>query len=115
MRHEDVSTWSAPRIEADLRETNATIRQALPEASIPYYRARGTGEAPHRHNFGEVVAVVGATTGSTSIGMAFEGDESFDMLRESHRALSASQNADRIDAGQHAESVHLPENLPRNR
>jgi hypothetical protein len=47
--------------------------------------------------------------------MAFEGDESFDMLRESHRALSASQNADRIDAGQHAESVHLPENLPRNR
>ena len=39
MRHDDVSTWSRSRIEAELRETNATIHRALPDASIPYYRA----------------------------------------------------------------------------
>ena len=39
MRHDDVSTWSASRIEADLRDTNAAIRRARPGAAIPYYRA----------------------------------------------------------------------------
>ncbi|MEV5820155.1 polysaccharide deacetylase family protein [Micromonospora harpali] len=39
MRHEDMSSWSAERIEADLREADAAIRRAVPGARIPYFRA----------------------------------------------------------------------------
>ncbi|MDA0566027.1 polysaccharide deacetylase family protein [Streptomonospora sp. S1-112] len=39
MRHDDMSTWSAADIRADLRATNAAIRDAVPHARIPYFRA----------------------------------------------------------------------------
>ncbi|WP_431923313.1 polysaccharide deacetylase family protein [Micromonospora wenchangensis] len=39
MHHDDMTTWSAERIEADLRETNEAIRWAVPAARIRYFRA----------------------------------------------------------------------------
>ncbi|WP_326558104.1 polysaccharide deacetylase family protein [Micromonospora sp. NBC_01796] len=39
MRHDDMSTWTPEQIRADLRETNAAIRRAVPGAAIPYFRA----------------------------------------------------------------------------
>ncbi len=39
MRHSDMGNWSANQIRADLQETNAAIRQAVPGAQIPYFRA----------------------------------------------------------------------------
>ncbi|MEU8001272.1 polysaccharide deacetylase family protein [Catellatospora sp. NPDC049111] len=39
MHHDDMSTWAPERIAADLRQTDAAIRQALPPARIPYFRA----------------------------------------------------------------------------
>ncbi|WP_203688067.1 polysaccharide deacetylase family protein [Catellatospora coxensis] len=39
MHHDDMSTWTPERIAADLRETDAAIRRALPHARIPYFRA----------------------------------------------------------------------------
>ncbi|WP_328346463.1 polysaccharide deacetylase family protein [Micromonospora sp. NBC_00421] len=39
MRHDDMTSWSPDRIEADLRETNEAIRRAVPEARIRYFRA----------------------------------------------------------------------------
>lgn len=39
MRHDDMATWSAERIRADLVETSAAIRAAAPGARIPYFRA----------------------------------------------------------------------------
>ncbi|MEU7614780.1 polysaccharide deacetylase family protein [Micromonospora rifamycinica] len=39
MRHDDMTSWSPGRIEADLRETNEAIRRAVPDAQIRYFRA----------------------------------------------------------------------------
>ncbi len=39
MHHDDMGPWTAAQIEADLRETSAAIRSALPHARIPYFRA----------------------------------------------------------------------------
>jgi peptidoglycan/xylan/chitin deacetylase (PgdA/CDA1 family) len=39
MHHDDMGTWPADRIRADLQQTNAVIRQAVPGARIPYFRA----------------------------------------------------------------------------
>jgi len=39
MHHDDMGPWTAAQIEADLRETSAAIRSALPHAKIPYFRA----------------------------------------------------------------------------
>jgi endo-1,4-beta-xylanase len=39
MHHDNMSTWSQAEIRADLRQTNRAIRQAVPGARIPYFRA----------------------------------------------------------------------------
>ncbi|MEV0458128.1 polysaccharide deacetylase family protein [Catellatospora methionotrophica] len=39
MHHDDMSSWTPEQIAADLRETSAAIRRALPGARIPYFRA----------------------------------------------------------------------------
>lgn len=39
MHHDDMSTWTPEQIAADLRETSAAIRRAVPHARIPYFRA----------------------------------------------------------------------------
>ncbi|MFC7246256.1 polysaccharide deacetylase family protein [Catellatospora aurea] len=39
MHHDDMSAWTPERIAADLCETDAAIRRALPTARIPYFRA----------------------------------------------------------------------------
>ncbi|MDR7274590.1 polysaccharide deacetylase family protein [Catenuloplanes atrovinosus] len=39
MRHDNLSTWTAAQIEADLLAANAAIRAAAPGAPIPYFRA----------------------------------------------------------------------------
>ncbi|MDP9795682.1 peptidoglycan/xylan/chitin deacetylase (PgdA/CDA1 family) [Catenuloplanes nepalensis] len=39
MRHDNMSTWTAAQIEADLLATNAAIHAAAPGAEIPYFRA----------------------------------------------------------------------------
>ncbi|WP_435108257.1 polysaccharide deacetylase family protein [Nocardiopsis synnemataformans] len=39
MRHDDMSAWSPERIRADLLETSAAIREAVPRARVPYFRA----------------------------------------------------------------------------
>ncbi|GAA3970752.1 polysaccharide deacetylase family protein [Thermobifida alba] len=39
MRHDDLGNWSAAQIRADLVATNAAIREAVPGAAIPYFRA----------------------------------------------------------------------------
>ncbi|WP_406431830.1 polysaccharide deacetylase family protein [Streptomyces sp. NBC_01589] len=39
MHHDDMGTWSAEDIRADLERTNAEIRRAAPGARIPYFRA----------------------------------------------------------------------------
>ena len=38
MHHVDMSAWSAEQIEADLLETSAAIRSAVPGARIPHFR-----------------------------------------------------------------------------
>ncbi|WP_329110260.1 polysaccharide deacetylase family protein [Micromonospora sp. NBC_01699] len=53
MHHDDMSTWTPERIRADLRETNAAIRRAVPGASVPYFRA------PYG-NWGQTPAVAAA-------------------------------------------------------
>jgi peptidoglycan-N-acetylglucosamine deacetylase len=46
--HDNLSTWTTDAIRADLLETNAAIREALPRARIPYFRAPygAWGESP---------------------------------------------------------------------
>ncbi|MCT2587203.1 polysaccharide deacetylase family protein, partial [Actinophytocola gossypii] len=39
MHHDDLGTWAPERIRADLLATNAAIRDAVPGARIPYFRA----------------------------------------------------------------------------
>jgi peptidoglycan-N-acetylglucosamine deacetylase len=39
MHHDDMSTWTPEAIRADLLETRAAIRAAVPFARIPYFRA----------------------------------------------------------------------------
>ena len=39
MHHDDMSTWSTEAIRADLEETSAVIREAVPDATINYFRA----------------------------------------------------------------------------
>src|SRR5262245_50973639 len=39
MHHDDMGAWTPAQIEADMRETSAAIRRALPGARIPYFRA----------------------------------------------------------------------------
>ncbi len=39
MHHDNMESWSADAIRADLEETSAVIRQAVPEAKINYFRA----------------------------------------------------------------------------
>ncbi|MDQ0771222.1 peptidoglycan/xylan/chitin deacetylase (PgdA/CDA1 family) [Pseudarthrobacter defluvii] len=39
MHHDDMATWSAEAIRADLEETSALIREAAPDAPIKYFRA----------------------------------------------------------------------------
>lgn len=39
MHHDDMANWSAEQIRADLLETSAAIRAAVPGAHIPYFRA----------------------------------------------------------------------------
>jgi endo-1,4-beta-xylanase len=39
MHHDNMSTWAPSRIRADLRQTSRVIRQAVPNARIPYFRA----------------------------------------------------------------------------
>lgn len=39
MHHDNMGTWSAEAIRADLLETSAVIRQAVPDAKIDYFRA----------------------------------------------------------------------------
>jgi peptidoglycan-N-acetylglucosamine deacetylase len=48
MHHDDMGAWSADAIKADLEETSAVIREAVPEAKIDYFRAPygSWGETP---------------------------------------------------------------------
>ncbi|MCA2214315.1 polysaccharide deacetylase family protein [Jidongwangia harbinensis] len=48
MRHDDLTTKTAEEIRTDLLDTNAAIREAVPYASIPYFRAPygAWGESP---------------------------------------------------------------------
>lgn len=48
MHHDDMTTKTAAEIRADLLETNAAIREAVPRARIPYFRAPfgAWGETP---------------------------------------------------------------------
>ncbi|MFE3513770.1 polysaccharide deacetylase family protein [Streptomyces sp. NPDC059166] len=48
MHHDDMTTWSAEEIRADLELTTAAIRRAVPGADIPYFRAPygSWGESP---------------------------------------------------------------------
>lgn len=39
MHHDDMTDWTAPRIRADLEETAAAVRAAVPGVPIPYFRA----------------------------------------------------------------------------
>ena len=39
MHHDDLETWPADRIAADLRATNALVEAAVPGASVPFFRA----------------------------------------------------------------------------
>ncbi|WP_078900611.1 polysaccharide deacetylase family protein [Streptomyces sp. SBT349] len=39
MYHNDMGSWSQAQIRADLEQTSAAIRQAVPGAQIPYFRA----------------------------------------------------------------------------
>jgi peptidoglycan/xylan/chitin deacetylase (PgdA/CDA1 family) len=39
MHHDDMGSWSQDQIRADLEQTSAAIRQAVPGAEIPYFRA----------------------------------------------------------------------------
>ncbi|MGY4644014.1 polysaccharide deacetylase family protein [Cellulomonas sp. URHB0016] len=39
MHHDDLETWPAHRVEADLRATNAAVEAAAPGTPIPYFRA----------------------------------------------------------------------------
>ena len=39
MTHADLSTWTPSQIRADLEATSAAIREAVPRARIPYFRA----------------------------------------------------------------------------
>ncbi|WDZ82896.1 polysaccharide deacetylase family protein [Micromonospora cathayae] len=39
MHHDDMGNWTPERIAADLRETDAAIRRAVPDARIGYFRA----------------------------------------------------------------------------
>ncbi|GAA3342149.1 hypothetical protein GCM10020358_36080 [Amorphoplanes nipponensis] len=39
MHHDDFGPWTPEQIRADLVETSAVIRQAVPHARIPYFRA----------------------------------------------------------------------------
>jgi peptidoglycan-N-acetylglucosamine deacetylase len=39
MHHDDMGEWPEDRIRADLQETGAAIRAAVPGASVPYFRA----------------------------------------------------------------------------
>ncbi|TLM83323.1 polysaccharide deacetylase family protein [Pseudarthrobacter sp. NamE2] len=39
MHHDNMGTWSANAIRADLLETSAVIREAVPDAKIDYFRA----------------------------------------------------------------------------
>ncbi|GGO13055.1 chitooligosaccharide deacetylase NodB [Microbispora rosea subsp. aerata] len=39
MHHDDMASWPAERIRADLLKTSAAIRAAVPGARIPYFRA----------------------------------------------------------------------------
>ncbi|WP_159943887.1 MULTISPECIES: polysaccharide deacetylase family protein [unclassified Nocardiopsis] len=39
MHHDDMGDWSPEEVRADLLETNAAIREAVPHARIPYFRA----------------------------------------------------------------------------
>ncbi|WP_310741794.1 polysaccharide deacetylase family protein [Microbispora sp. H13382] len=39
MHHDDMAAWPATKIRADLLETSAAIREAVPGAHIPYFRA----------------------------------------------------------------------------
>jgi peptidoglycan-N-acetylglucosamine deacetylase len=48
LNHDDLGTWTAERIRADLVATNEAIRAAVPGARIPYFRAPfgSWGESP---------------------------------------------------------------------
>ncbi|MFI0895492.1 polysaccharide deacetylase family protein [Streptomyces sp. NPDC020983] len=39
MHHDDMSDWDEERVRADLEQTSAAIRAAVPGAAIPYFRA----------------------------------------------------------------------------
>jgi peptidoglycan-N-acetylglucosamine deacetylase len=39
MHHNDMGSWSQDQIRTDLEQTSAAIRQAVPGAQIPYFRA----------------------------------------------------------------------------
>ncbi len=39
MHHDDMSGWAAGRIASDLLQTTAVIRQAVPHAQVPWFRA----------------------------------------------------------------------------
>ena len=39
MTHADMSTWSQEQVRADLEATSRVIRDAVPGAKIPYFRA----------------------------------------------------------------------------
>ena len=39
MHHDNLATWTPEQIRADLSATSALIRQAVPHARIPYFRA----------------------------------------------------------------------------
>jgi peptidoglycan-N-acetylglucosamine deacetylase len=39
MHHDNLATWTPEQIRADLEATNAVIREAVPRARIPYFRA----------------------------------------------------------------------------
>ncbi|GAB3810007.1 polysaccharide deacetylase family protein [Micromonospora zhanjiangensis] len=48
MHHDDLSAWTPEQVEADLRQTSAAIRRAVPHARIPFFRAPygAWGQAP---------------------------------------------------------------------
>ena len=48
MHHDNLATWSPDAIRADLEQTTAVIREAVPGAHIPYFRAPygSWGQAP---------------------------------------------------------------------
>ncbi|HTF08830.1 MAG TPA: polysaccharide deacetylase family protein [Asanoa sp.] len=76
MHHDDLSTWTPEQIAADLRETSAAIRRAVPHARIPYFRAPFGAWGANAE-----VADVAASLGMRPLGWRFDWEPPGTVLR----------------------------------